>query len=123
VFGLATGDQPYVDLEVTGLDPPPNDRAYVLWLMLTESQGYPLTPLQGVSPQGTFRDRFAIPSAALSLVARVRFVDVSIAPVREIAEIVQQALENTSLVLRKPGETVLRGTVPRAAPANGAEQG
>jgi Anti-sigma-K factor rskA len=124
IFGLATADQAYVDISIDGLDPAPQGQTYVIWLLLNDDQGYPLSPI-AVGDQGTFQDRFAIPSAVLPVVARVRFVDVSIAPVNEIRKLVRDAIENTELVLEKPGETVLRGEVPRAAqPAgNGSDSG
>jgi hypothetical protein len=112
VFGLATGDQPYVDVSVKGLDPAPDGQTYVVWLLLTDTQGYPLSPIT-VSDQGTFNNRFPIPSAVLPVVARVQLVDVSIAPVSKIRKIVKDAIQNTRLVLKKPGETVLQGEVPK----------
>jgi hypothetical protein len=80
--------------------------------MLTAKQGYPLSPIS-VSQQGTYANRFPIPSAVLPVVARVRYVDISIAPAKEIRRVVQQALQDSSLVLDKPGRTVLRGAIPR----------
>ena len=113
-FGLATGDQAYVDVSIEGLDPAPQDRTYVLWLMLEKDKGYPLSPLNA-SQQGTFSDRFAIPSAVLPVIARVQFVDVSIAPVKAIRRLVQDAIQNEAIVLDEPGDVVLRGRVPKAA--------
>jgi hypothetical protein len=113
VFGLATGDQPYVDVSLKGLDPAPQGQTYVVWLLLTDTQGYPLSPI-AVSDQGSFNDRFSIPSAVLPVVARVQLVDVSIAPVSKIRSLVKDAIQNTRLVLKKPGETVLQGQVPKA---------
>ena len=57
--------------------------------------------------------------AVLSLVARVQFVDVSIAPVKTIRKLVNDAIENTALVLEEPGEVVLRGEIPKAAEQQG----
>jgi anti-sigma factor RsiW len=122
LFGLATGDQPFVDVSIDGLDPAPNDQTYVIWLMLTETQGYPLSPI-AVSENGSFQDRFSIPSAVLSLVARVQFVDVSIAPVKTIRKLVNDAIENTALVLEEPGEVVLRGRIPKATGQQGGGEG
>lgn len=119
VFGLATGDQPFVDVSIDGLDPAPNDQTYVIWLMLTDTQGYPLSPI-AVSENGSFQDRFSIPSAVLSLVARVQFVDVSIAPVKTIRKLVNDAIQNTALVLEEPGEVVLRGEIPKPADQQGS---
>jgi hypothetical protein len=115
LFGLATGDQPFVDVSIEGLDPAPSGQQYVLWLMLTGEQGYPLSPID-VDQQGAYSNRFPIPSAVLPVVARVRFVDVSIAPAREIRNVVQDALQSSSLVVDKPGRSVLRGTIPRSSP-------
>ena len=114
LFGLATGDQPFVEVSVDGLDPAPQGQQYVIWLMLTPKQGYPLSPIN-VSQQGSYSNRFPIPSPVLPVVARVRFVDISIAPAREIRRVVQEALRDGSLVLDKPGRSVLRGTIPRGS--------
>jgi hypothetical protein len=113
-FGLATGDQPYVDLSIKGLDPAPNGQAYVVWLMLTDTKGYPLSPLTGISQDGGYQNRFSIPSAVLPVIARVQFVDVSIAPVKTIRKLVRDAINNTELVIDEPGTTVLRGAIPKS---------
>jgi hypothetical protein len=118
IFGLATGDQPYVDVSVRGLDPAPDLRTYVIWLMLTGDKGYPLSPL-AVSEDGSFQDRYSIPAAVLPIVARVRYVDVSIAPVSAVRKLVNQAIKSTELVIDEPGEVVLRGRIPKAS----ADQG
>jgi hypothetical protein len=121
VFGLATGDQPYVDLSLKGLDAAPTGQTYVAWLMLTPDKGYPLSPIV-VSQNGTYQNRFAIPSAVLPVIARVRYVDVSIAPVKTIRKLVRGAIQNTELVLDEPGTKVLRGTIP-AGQGQGQGQG
>jgi hypothetical protein len=122
VFGLATGDQPYVDVSIKGLDPAPEGKTYVVWLLLTDTQGYPLSPIT-VSDQGSFSDRFSIPSAVLPVVARVQLVDVSIAPVSKIRKLVKDAIQNTRLVLKKPGETVLQGQVPKVQQSQQSDSG
>ncbi len=117
IFGVASADQPYVDLSISGLDPAPSGQTYVAWLMLTRDQGYPLSPIE-VQSNGTYQDRFALPSAILPVVARVRFVDISIAPAQEIADQIQKAVQNTQLVVDKPGRTVLLGDIPIAKNAS-----
>jgi hypothetical protein len=119
VFGLATGDQPFVDVSIEGLDPAPSDKTYVIWLMLTQDEGYPLSPIT-VGENGTFQNRFSIPAAVLPVIARVQFVDVSIAPVKTIQRLVRDAIESTALVLEEPGEVVLRGEIPKATGAGGS---
>jgi hypothetical protein len=119
VFGLATGDQPYVDLSIKGLDPAPNGQTYVAWLMLTDTKGYPLSPIV-VNQDGSFQDRFSIPSAVLPVIARVRFVDVSIAPIKTIRQIVRDAIDNTELVINEPGTKILRGEIPAGGGQGGS---
>jgi hypothetical protein len=114
VFGLASGDQAFVDVSINGLDPAPSDKTYVIWLMLTDDQGYPLSPI-AVQENGTFSNRFSIPGAVLPVVARVQFVDVSIAPVNTVQKLVRDAIKNTALVIKEPGDVVLRGEIPKAA--------
>jgi hypothetical protein len=129
VFGLATNDQPYVDVSIDGLDPAPTGQTYVIWLLLGENQGYPLAPIT-VSENGSFSDRFAIQSAVLSVVARVRTVDVSIAPNQQLARLIREAEQRVQrpnaqvadLILTKPGRTVLSGEIPLAE-GGGSGQG
>ena len=122
VFGLATGDQPFVEIAIEGLDPAPNDDTYVVWLMLTDTEGYPLSPIT-VAENGSFSNRFSIPAAVLPLVARVQFVDVSIAPVKTIRKLVREALQESALVLEEPGEVVLRGEIASAGGQGGGGGG
>ncbi len=119
-FGLATGDQPFVDLSIQGLDPAPKGQTYAVWLLLAGSQGYPLSPI-AVDQQGNFQNRFSIPSAVLPVVARARFVDISIAPIADVRKVVSDAIKNQKVVLDKPGRTVLQGTI--ASQGQGAGQG
>jgi hypothetical protein len=124
IFGLASGaSQPYVDVALDGLAPPPQKQAYVIWLLLTADQGYPLAPIASCSPSvpepclsqnGSYSDRVEIQSAVIPVVARVRFVDVSIAPVTEITKAINTAFENQKIVFKRPGTSVLRGAIPRA---------
>ncbi|MQA76130.1 MAG: hypothetical protein GEU88_17645 [Solirubrobacterales bacterium] len=111
VFGVASGDQPFVELSIEGLDPAPQGETYVIWMMLTGDKGYPLSPIT-VTEQGTYADRFPIPAAVLPVIARVHTVEVAIASVKEVRKTVRSAIDETSLVLDRPGATVLRGKIP-----------
>jgi transposase-like protein len=118
VFGLTTADTVFVDLDINRLEPAPDNRTYVLWLMVTPQQGYPLTPIL-VAPNGSFEQRFPIPSSILPLVARVRFVEVTLASNERLARDIQRAQQRTEeatqlgdFLIEVPGETALRGEVP-----------
>jgi hypothetical protein len=124
-IGIASGDQPYIDLSVEGLEPPPNGQTYILWLLLTKDEGYPLTPVE-VNQSGRLTDRYAVPAPFIQLLARVREIDISLAENTVVARTLQKALEaeepSEQFILERQGDSVLRGSLARA-PAEGASQG
>ena len=114
IVGLTTGDQPYIDIVLSNLEPAPRGQVYVVWFLLDEKRGYPLSP---VAPdnQGDYADRFAIPAPAISVAARMRFLNVSLAPIDEVQGAIQDAVDEQELVITKPGRTVLQNSQPLAA--------
>lgn len=121
-FGLATNDQPYVDLNLSGLSPPQQGQTYVVWLLLTDDQGYPLSPLQ-VSGEGAFSDRFPIPQFAIPIASRARFVDVSLSENQSLLRDLRQAVQKQRPLLGYQGDSVLRGEIPAAAQPGGGGGG
>ena len=118
-FGVASQDQPYVDLSLSGLNPPSEGETYVVWLLLTDDQGYPLSPLE-VSGEGEFSDRFPIPQFAIPIASRARFVDISLSQNRSLLGDLQQAVKQQKPILGYQGDSVLRGEIPaQAAPQGG----
>jgi hypothetical protein len=122
IFGVVS-DQPYVEVTLDGLKPPPQKQAYVVWFLLSPDQGYPVVPVAScsssvpepcLSENGSYQDQVAIDSRIIPIVARVRFVDVSIAPVDAITKTINAALENQKIIFKRPGTSVLRGTIPRS---------
>ncbi len=124
IFGLASDtSEPYVDVTLDGLKPPPKKQAHVIWLLLTPDQGLPATlvlecsssvPEPCLSQNGSYSDRVGFAPTVLPLVARVRFVDVSIAPVAEITKAINTAIEDQNVIFKPPGTSILRGAIPRA---------
>jgi hypothetical protein len=118
LFGIATADQPFVDLSLEGLESLPAEQAYVLWFLLTPDQGYPISPFEP-REDGTFSDRFPIPDFAADIVRRARFIDVSFtdraalsAQVDEFARRLGRTRQLEQPLLRYEGESVLRGELP-----------
>jgi hypothetical protein len=112
-FGLATEDQAYVDLTLENLSSLPQGNTYVVWLLLSEDQGYPLSPLQ-VAQDGTFSDRFPIPPFAIPIASRARFVDISLSENRRLLGDLRRAVNEQRPILRYQGESILRGEIPAA---------
>lgn len=118
IFGLATADQLFLEVSVDGLEPPTPDETYVIWLLLTPEQGYPVSPID-VSDAGAFSDRFPIPRFAIPIAGRSRFLDVSLvdrgrlqAQVDDFAQSLNEAGGAQLPVLDYEGESVLRGEIP-----------
>jgi hypothetical protein len=113
-FGLAN-DQLFVDLEVDGLDPElGGNKAYVLWMMLNENAGYPVT-LVVPGANGSVRDRFAIPTPVAVVVGgTAQFVVVSESPADELQDVINTAVEDGAPVVPFAGETLARGRIPAA---------
>lgn len=120
-FGIAAGSQPFVDLEISNLEPAPQGKAYVLWLLLSDTQGHPLQPFQA-NQDGTFSDRIPIQSFLTELAARTQIVDVSLSEQAPLLKEVNDAVgsDQPTAVIRYTGESILRGAVPQGGAAGGA---
>jgi hypothetical protein len=116
IIGLSTGDQPYLDLLVQNLSPLPESggKAYVVWFMFNDRTGYPLSPFFP-EQDGSFNDRFAIPQAVAGLITRTRAIEISSSNGEEIILQIQQAAQDGTFQIRRPGQTILRGEIPRAS--------
>lgn len=112
-FGIANETQPFMELRLAGLEAAPEDQSYVVWFLTSADRGYPLAPLVGVQAGETFNERFTIPQAALPVAVRTRFVDVALIDNEELAGEIQKALRGEDVLLEYPGESILRGRVPR----------
>lgn len=109
-IGVATAGQPYADLAVEGLDPAGGEDAYVLWLLLSEKIGYPVSAV-GVPANGQLSERYAIPAEVAAVAARTKFVDISLVSRRELQREIVKAAEAQNPVVPFTGESILRGTV------------
>ena len=116
VVGITTGDQPYLDLSLENLEPAPRDQVYVIWFLFDAKNGYPLSPI-APDAQGNYEDRFAVPSAAIPVLQRMRFLNVSLAPVDAVRTAIEKAVSNERIVIERPGRTILQNTQPLAAAA------
>ena len=113
-FGLANGQQPFVDVRLRGLKPPPANQTYVIWLLLTPTQGYPLSPFT-VANNGTYSNRFPIPAPIIPVIARVQLVNVSLAPVTQVRRAIQTAIQQKKIIITRPGTSILQGPIPKSA--------
>lgn len=91
--------------------------------LFDEKRGYPLSPI-APDNNGDYEDRFAIPAPAIEVAARMRFLNVSLAPIEDVQKAIEDAVEAEELVITKPGRTVLENSQPlTAAPTEEPAQG
>jgi hypothetical protein len=130
-FGLANGQTVFADVKLRGLKFPPTNQTYVVWLLLTPTQGYPLSPIPPcpsnqacLAKNGSFSTRFPIPPAIIPVLARVQQVNVSLAPVKAVQSAIATALKKANkgqpkIILTRLGTSVLQGAIPKASGASG----
>ena len=120
-FGLVSNSQLYVDLDLQGLDPKPAEgTTYLLWLMLGNSAGYPISMPLTPDANGNFSGRLAVPTAvAVTVGGQAKFVKVSASPIDELRKRVKAAAADKAPILAFTGTELANGEIPLAAPSGG----
>ena len=104
------GDQPAVDLDITGLKPTRKGETYVLWFVGSGGRSLPVA-FQAVGADGRITGQTPIPSAASGLLPSFDTADLTLTRQRNAAAAVQQAAQSGTLPQRV-GTSVLRGALP-----------
>jgi hypothetical protein len=116
-FGLATGDQPYLDVRTKSLPQAPSGQVYSVWLALDPArrQAYPVAPLTQTHQQ------FQIPAAVTPLLANVKAVDIAVSSVQALRSEIKRVLQakRPKLIIREIGNVAMRGVVPAKLRARG----
>jgi len=115
VFGFATGDQPYIEFQIRRLDPPANDRAYVLWFLTGPNEGFPLPAPLPVQPNGTIDERIPVPAETLGVIQQADTIAIALNDAQKLSGSIQRAVEDRSAAVRFPGGTVLSAPITGAA--------
>ncbi len=122
VFGFATADQPFIEFQVRNLEPPPNDKAYILWF-LSGNDGFPLPTELPVQPNGTLDQRFAVPPEILSFVQQADSIAIALNERAGLNRDIQEAIEGGQGALRYPGGTVLSARITGGGGGGSASSG
>lgn len=109
-FGVATGDQAYIDVRTRSLPQAPSGQVYSLWLVVDPSkgQGYPVAPLTQTHQQ------FPIPSALTPILTSVRAVDIAVSSVGALRTEIKRVLQakKPKVIIPEVGNVAMRGIVP-----------
>ncbi len=113
-FRLIDDQQLVIDLEVQGLDPtPPKGTAYLLWLILGQQAGYPVSAPLVPDENGAFENRLAIPTdVAVTFGSQASAVRISQTPVSDLRKQVRTATEQQSPILPFVGTDLASGDIP-----------
>jgi hypothetical protein len=119
VFGSA-GDQPVLQINLTGLQQAGKGETYIVWLYNSETIAFPLARDQA-NQQGNLTGAAPVPQEIVPLLPQFGCIDVSLASSRETAATLEQAAQGQTLP-RHSGRSILRGEIPRpgSEPASGA---
>ncbi len=120
-FGLVSNQQLYVDLDLQGLDPKPEEgTTYLLWLMIGDVAGYPISSPLEPDENGNFSGRLAVPTAvALSVGGQAKSVKVSASPIDELRQGIKRAAQEQAPILNFIGTELAAGDIPLAASGKG----
>ena len=123
MFGFAD-TQLYVDLDLDGLDPDLDKKsAYVLWLMVDDSGGYPVSVI-APDANGRVQDRLAVPGPVRDTVAGVaQSVRVSQSSVKRLSDDTKQAADTGVPLVPFSGDNLAAGEIPLAEGVAGAGGG
>jgi transposase-like protein len=112
-FGVGS-DQLYIDLTLDGLDPTPDGKqVYVLWMMLNDRDGYPVS-IVIPSENGGVEQRYQIPPAALAIAGAARSVQISASTQRELTNDIEQAVSGGAALVPFSGDALAQGKIPLA---------
>jgi hypothetical protein len=113
VFGFATADQPFIELQLRDLQPANNDDAYVLWFLTGEDEGFPLPSPLEVDNQGNLSDRIAVPAEVIGIATQSQTITIALNNRNELNREIDRALEEEQGTLSYPGGTVLSARIAR----------
>jgi hypothetical protein len=109
-FGLATGNQPYLDVRTRGLPQAPSGQVYSVWLVVDPArrQAYPVAPLTQNHQQ------FQIPAAVTPILTSIKAIDVSVSSVQALRSEIKRVLQakKPKLIIPEIGNVAMRGVVP-----------
>jgi hypothetical protein len=103
------GDQPFVQVNVSGLEPTSRGETYIVWLYASDQLAFPLGFFP-IDQSGDFSGPAPIPAGIAPAVRQFGCVDVSRVAGQEVQRELARAIRRQRLP-RYSGETVLRGEI------------
>ncbi len=105
------GDQPVLQINLSGLEPTGKDENYIVWLYNSDDVAFPIAR-DRVGKDGNLTGTAPIPQELLSLLPQFTQIDVSLASNSDTQNTLKEAAQSQQLPPHT-GESVLRGEIPR----------
>jgi hypothetical protein len=121
IAGIGADDVPYLDLDLTGLEPPQGGEFHMLWVDIAGGRGIPLPDPIVVAADGSFQERFELPLDTAGVLEVGRALEVVLTDRQAIQRVTREATQaerasqpgqlDPSDLPERPGEAVLRGSI------------
>lgn len=115
-LGTTPRFESYLDLEIASLASPPRGRVYLLWVDDGRGRGLPIPAPVEPDGSGPFTRRYGLSDALAPVLARSRRIELLVVGADRLAtllgEVERLGGSASSALPRRPGEVVLRGTLP-----------
>ena len=119
--GIGADSSPYLDLDLTGLEPAPGSGFHMLWVDVDKGRGVALPDPIVVAGDGSFQERLTLPLEAAGVLEVGRALEVVLTDRQAIERVTREATRaqrrtqpgelDPSDLPKRPGEAVLRGRI------------
>jgi hypothetical protein len=121
LVGIGADEVPYLDLDLTGLEPAEGSGFHMLWVDIEGGRGIPLPDPIVVAADGSFQERFELPLDTAGVLEVGRALEVVLTDRQAIQRVTREATQaerasqpgqlDPSDLPERPGEAVLRGSI------------
>lgn len=119
LIGVTEAREPFLELDLSGLEPAPEGSLHLLWVDVAKDRGLPLPPAIPVGGDGTFRERYVLPVELAQIVDLGRSLEIVLGTAADLREITSEisnpeAEVGLNQLPERPGPAILSGRIPRA---------
>lgn len=108
----ASQPQPVADVDLDGIPPPTDEEATLMWIMVGDSAGYPLSTPLVPDKNGSVSGSVAIPADISSIFSgQVTSIRVSSTNIKDVQDAVRQALKEGGALLPFTGKALAEGKI------------
>lgn len=112
IINGANQSQPVAELDLDGVPPPTDEEATLMWIMVGDTAGYPLSTPLVPDKNGSISGSIAIPADISSIFSgQVTSIRISSSKIKDVQDAVKQALNEGGALLPFTGEELAEGKI------------